>query len=153
MITQKEIYLNGNCHIFAIALHELTDLQIASFVEDRKVFVNEENKITSIAITSNNYINDDNKIKIKEGLIHAFCLLDKDGEIIFDAKGIRHVDDLNKEYLIHNNVRAKFFSSANELLQFDKSFGERDQTVELAIEEAKDYIETYLSEELESIKK
>ena len=131
--TLKEIYLNGNCHIFAIALHELTNLSIWTFVEDRTV---------------------EGSSKARDGLIHAFCLTDPDGEMIFDAKGIRHVDELNKEYTIHDGVRARFFYNPRDLLvEFDKAFGEKNYEVETAIEEAKDYIETYLSEELKSVKK
>lgn len=149
----KELYMNGNCHIFTIALHELTGLQMAAFVEDRIIFVNSENKISSTSDEKEALNQNYNIRKIKEGLIHAFCLLDINGEMIFDAKGIRHVDELNKEYHFGVSTKVAFFSSPKELLEFDISFGERNMVVETAIEEAKVYIEEHLSEALNSIKK
>ena len=149
----KELYMKGNCHIFTIALHELTGLQMAAFVEDRIIFVNSENKISSTSNEKEALKQNYNIRKIKEGLIHAFCLLDTNGEMIFDAKGIRHVDELNKEYYFDESTKVAFFSTSKEMLEFDISFGERNMAVETAIEEAKEYIETYLNEELQSIKK
>lgn len=130
--SEKEAYLNGCCHIFALALSELTGLKIAAFVEDRAVIEN-------------------NKTIVKDGLVHAFCLLDDQSNTIFDALGIRDVDKLNNEYNFHDGIRIRFFDDPNGILEFGHTFGVRDKDVDDYVRLTKDYIKTYLSDELQSL--
>lgn len=130
--TEKEAYLNGCCHIFALALSELTGLKVAAFIEDRTVTEN-------------------NKVIVKDGLVHAFCLLNNQNNIIFDALGIRDVDKLNNEYNFHEGIRIRFFDDPNGILEFGHTFGIRDNNVDIYVSKTKDYIKTYLSDELQVV--
>ena len=129
-ITEKETYLNGCCHIFALALAEMTNLKIAAFVEDRAVTI-------------------DGKLQTRDGLIHAFCLLDDKTNLIFDALGIRDIDNLNNEYNLHKGIRIRFFDDPNGILEFGHTNGIRDKDVDIYVSKTKDYINTYLSSDLE----
>lgn len=131
LITEREMYLNGTCHLFAMALHNLTKLEICAIVEDRVVTKNGE------LITA-------------DGLIHAFCIVED--FTIFDANGIRHIDQLNHEYHIHEQSRAVFFSNSIELLQFDICDGVITEEIQQAINDAEKYINDFFSEELKEIK-
>lgn len=74
-----EYYLNGNCDIFSIAANEVFGWDIYSILENRF--------LTDIGF-------------VGVGLIHSFnCSSDKVDKI-FDAKGIRSVDEINEEYLL-----------------------------------------------------
>lgn len=151
-ITEKEDYLNGCCHIFTIALAELTNLKVAAFTEQRAILVGEDDKLIGIPMVYFNPEIEGRQFKeVGEGLIHAFCLLGDDNELIFDAMGIRHIDELNREYNLHSQTVIQFYDDPNELLKFGHTFGERDNNVERYIEKTKDYIKTYLAEDLARI--
>lgn len=151
--SEKENYLNGCCHIFVLALHEITGLQIAAFVENRAVFEDEDGTLSSIPFHYYDSKTDTRKFKeIGEGLVHAFCLIDDHSELIFDALGIRHVDQLNTEYEIRADTFLRMFDIPNDVLKYGHTFGIRDKDIDVYVSKTKDYINTYLSDDLVQLK-
>lgn len=147
--SEKEAYLYGCCHIFALALAEMTNLKVAAFVEKRAIFENEEGKLYGIPFVTYNPKTDTRELKqVGEGLIHAFCLLDDKSNMIFDALGIRDIDNLNSEYHLYKGISIQFYDDPNEILKFGHTFGVRDKDVDIYVSKTKDYIKTYLSDDL-----
>lgn len=150
--SEKEDFLNGCCHIFTIALAELAaPIQVGALLEKRVVIVGEEGKLVGIPEIS--YIpSPAQEVKeIANGLVHAFCVVDTTSNLIFDAKGIRDISELDQEYHLHDGVFLELLTDPNELLKYGHTFGERDNNVERYIEKTKTYIQTYLSDDLARI--
>ena len=84
-----DIYLNGDCDLFATAVHRLTGWQIAVIVEPRTIAKGHDERL---------------------GLVHAFCIKDDNLSQIFDAKGWRDANSLNKEYMLHNECSVQFMT-------------------------------------------
>lgn len=151
--SEKEDYMHGCCHIFALALAELTNLKIAAFLEKRAVFNNEDGTKSSIPLY---YYNRETAARqydeIGEGLVHAVCLVDTTSDLIFDALSIRNVSQLDQLYEIREDTYLKIYDDPNEILKFGHTFGERDKDVEDYVKLTKDYINTYLSDELKELK-
>lgn len=78
-------YLYGQCDIFAFALNQVFNLPILAYLEKRKVDLKK-------------------KVVVLPGLIHAMCVVSKEDNLIFDAKGIRTIDTMKKEYLFHSDA-------------------------------------------------
>lgn len=148
-VSEKETYLYGCCHIFALALAELTNLKVAAFLEKRAVFKNEDGTLSSIPMYYYKPKKEIRKLhEIGEGLVHAVCLLDDTSDIIFDALGIRNVNQLDREYELRTDTYLKIFDDPNEVLKYGHTFGERNKDVEDYVQLTKDYINTYLSDDL-----
>ncbi len=94
-----EFYLHGACESFAIATHRLTGWEIVGIIEPRVVAINKD------------FIQ-------AYGLVHAFCTHESKQGQVFDAKGWRNANDLNKEYPLNPGCIVRFFSQEklNELV-------------------------------------
>lgn len=151
-ITEKENYLNGCCHIFALALAEMTGLKVAAFIEERAIYEGEDGKLVGVPVVYQSPNTEASNFKeIGHGLIHAFCLLDDTSELIADASGIRHIDKLNKEYNLHSEISIEIYDDPNEVLKFGHTLGVRDNDVDVYVSKTKDYIKNFMDIELESI--
>ncbi len=104
-----EVYLRGQCDVFAIAVNELTKLDICIITEPRQI-ANE---------AQNGYY-------VAECLVHAFCLHPEESGKIFDAKGWRKSTELQNEYPLHSKCSVKIVSK-DELIQFVYRDQEFDQ--------------------------
>ena len=151
--SEKEDYMHGCCHIFALALAELTGLKIAAIIEKRGLYLNEEKNISSISMYRYRHTKESIKVyDIKDGLVHATCLIDNKSDLIFDALGIRSIDSLNIEFDTHEETNIHIFDNPNDILKYGHTFGERNKDVEDYVRLTKDYINTYLTDELEQLK-
>lgn len=86
-------YLHGKCHLFALALHEVTGLKIGLFVD--------EERFEGVA-----------------GLDHAFCYINND--YIIDAQGIRSKTEIMAEYCMETWKFAEYMDDGtiiNEWIQ------------------------------------
>lgn len=72
-----EYYLNGNCHLFAVALNFLYPLDIYAIYEQRIISKRKTNK--------------------EKGLVHAYCYNEK-SNIYIDARGITTYKYIEKAY-------------------------------------------------------
>lgn len=70
-------YLNGNCHLFAVALNLLYPLDIYAIYEQRAIIKRKMNK--------------------EKGLVHAYCYNEK-SNIYIDARGITTYKYIEKAY-------------------------------------------------------
>lgn len=153
-ITEKEEYLNGCCHIFTIALAELIcPIQVAAILEKRIVIVGEEGKLVGIPEFHYKPSPLQEVKEIANGLVHAFCVINTVDNLIFDAKGIRDISELDTEYNLHNGVFLELLTEPNDLLKYGHTFGERDNNVERYIQKTKEYIKTYLADDLVRVNK
>lgn len=71
-------YLAGRCHLFALALHQVTDLPLAVWLDEEAWF---EDLVDPIP-----------------ALDHAFCLHPEDSAAGIDANGSRDLDDIEADY-------------------------------------------------------
>lgn len=151
--SEKEDYLKGCCHIFTIALAEMiTPVKIGALLEKRVVLDGEEGKPIGIPEIYFKPEADPREVKLTaNGLVHAFCVIDVTKNLIFDANGIRDISELDLEYDVHDGVFLKLFTDPDELLKFGHTFGVRDNNVERYIEKTKDYIKTYLADDLAKV--
>jgi len=83
---QADKYLNGECHLFAIAIARLTNWKIGAITEPRAVFR-------------------DSGILSLKGLNHAFCYSPDFPDWCFDALGWRRYQDVVEEYPLHPDCR------------------------------------------------
>lgn len=97
--SEIDIYLNGDCDLFAIAVSRMTGWSIGIIVEPRLVI---ESAQVQIIPSDGSLPNNDKPAKHTQlGLVHAFCYNDEKQDMIFDAKGWRDANSLNKEYALH----------------------------------------------------
>lgn len=128
--TMRDLYLHGNCHIFAIAVSEMFGFQICCFLEPRLI---EGSDGSSVCM---------------DGLVHAYCVVDDDNELIFDALGVHSAHDLENEYHLHEDVHLEIYDNPRErLLKFDID-GTDTEAVNQAVAVAKTYITNYLLDEI-----
>lgn len=131
-IYPRETYLNGQCHLFAVAAHILTNLPICAFLENRA-------------------INWTNGIVQGRGLIHAFIVPYADKHEIFDANGIREIDDLKNEYCLHPDCWVEFITM-DDLLLFGEIEHIGSDAVTHALKKTIRYIEAMFEDELKVMK-
>lgn len=103
-----DIYLNGDCDLFAAAVHRLTGWQIGVIVEPRLITTPHVSMVTPH--NGEKPLNKVEPTQISAGLVHAFCVNNTKLDQIFDAKGWRDANSLNKEYRLHDKCSVQFMS-------------------------------------------
>lgn len=105
-----EKYLNGSCHLFAIALSRMTGWKILVITEPRVI----------------DGLPDDDFIR--PGLVHAMCAIPGKKDTVFDAKGGRHIDDIVLEYGVLENCTHEIVSedTVYKIVNPDKMIAESE---------------------------
>lgn len=117
-------YLNGQCDMFAMAVSSLTGLTICIYTEERR-----------------------DKKTVIEGLVHAFCVDNKNIGRVFDAKGWRSITDIDMEYGVSERISHRIVSIEEcygVVYPFAKGFDKEHPILRRSI----DFVKRYYSDQL-----
>lgn len=122
---KRDNYLHGKCNILAYTINQKFKLPIFTITEERI-----------------------NKI---EGLVHAFCVLDKNTNFIdedticLDAGGICSFKEIEEAYDVHSNCKINKVNDPDTVLNFGYYLtGHTDKVIVKELELANDYLSKYL---------